>query len=311
MLLPRILHRARLSTSPAWNNASLAAVRDKYEQKYAHRLQQKAREQGLRDVEELKAKSAQEGRLKTRVKEMLSKPSTRPSTASSLSASATQQRQLVPPLASDSAAASPSTNASKTPVKPLSDMVDLPKLLPQSATAIGALWTAYHQLKPNTLSAVIPADIYVKMSRLAKSYPQFVVPLPKEVQGEQGTGVGAEMHFLQWAFLPATLADPSAPRPSTVLYTPLGHYQAQQTFAQPHVILTHYVDLVPSHGIVLMRGDVTESVSTKTEDAQLLVLRLQQFYQGSNRRRDALLRRFHERPQEFNVEELVQSVGEV
>lgn len=40
-----ILHRrARLSSTPAWSEESLAAVRDKYEQKYAARLQQKARE---------------------------------------------------------------------------------------------------------------------------------------------------------------------------------------------------------------------------------------------------------------------------
>ena len=56
---------------------------------------------------------------------------------------------------------------------------------------------------------------------------------------------------------------------------------------------------------------MTESVSTKIEDAHLLVLRLQQFYQGSNRRRDELLRKFHETPNDFDIKELVESVGEV
>lgn len=60
-----------------------------------------------------------------------------------------------------------------------------------------------------------------------------------------------------------------------------------------------------------MRGDVTPDVSTKIGDGQVLTLRLQQFYQGVNERRTNLLRTFHERPEEFSVDELVDSVGEV
>lgn len=60
-----------------------------------------------------------------------------------------------------------------------------------------------------------------------------------------------------------------------------------------------------------MRGDITENVSTTPADAQLLVLRLQQFYQDKNETRAKLLRTFHENQSEFNVEELVQSVGQL
>lgn len=74
------------------------------------------------------------------------------------------------------------------------------------------------------------------------------------------------------------------------------------------MILTHYSDLVPSHGVVLMRGDITESVSTTPADAQLLVLRLQQFYQDKNETRARLLRNFHEDQASFSIEELIESV---
>lgn len=48
-----------------------------------------------------------------------------------------------------------------------------------------------------TISAVIPYDIYTKMEELARKYPQFVVPLPREVVDEQGEKrEGAEMHFM-------------------------------------------------------------------------------------------------------------------
>lgn len=114
----------------------------------------------------------------------------------------------------------------------------------------------------------------------------------------------------QWAFHPQP-PESGLPPASTVLYTPLALFKSQQTYAQPHLILTHYTDLVPSHGIVLMRGDVTPDVSTKAGDGQVLVLRLQQFYQGSNERRMKLLRDFHENQEEFSVEELVDSVGEI
>ena len=60
-----------------------------------------------------------------------------------------------------------------------------------------------------------------------------------------------------------------------------------------------------------MRGDVTPDVSTKIGDGQVLTLRLQQFYQGANERRTSLLKTFHENPEGFIVDELVESVGEV
>ena len=44
-----------------------------------------------------------------------------------------------------------------------------------------------------------------------------------------------------------------------VMYTPLAEYKLRHLFAQPKLILTHYTDLANSHGLVLMRGDITPS----------------------------------------------------
>ena len=46
-----------------------------------------------------------------------------------------------------------------------------------------------------------------------------------------------------------------------VMYTPLAEYKLRQLFAQPTLILTHYTDLANSHGLVLMRGDITPSAA--------------------------------------------------
>lgn len=81
--------------------------------------------------------------------------------------------------------------------QPLADIVDLPKLVPQTSEVIGQIWNGFHRMQDNTLSAAIPYEIYRTMMELGKQYSQFVVPVPREVVDEQGEKkTGAEMHFL-------------------------------------------------------------------------------------------------------------------
>ena len=90
----------------------------------------------------------------------------------------------------------------------------------------------------------------------------------------------------------------------------------RETFATPHLILTFYSDLANSHGIVLLRGELTPSSSgngsylLSQEDAQLLAIGLQKFYltegeQSKRKERTDLLRVFNELPKEFKWEELL------
>ncbi len=188
----------------------------------------------------------------------------------------------------------------------------------------------YHTIK-NKLSAVIPAEKYLEMLANAKKFPQFVLPLPREVIDEEsdingGSKEAFEMQYLEWAVIPNTTAGSEGlPPATTTLFTPLAEYKLKQDFSQPVLILTFYTDLCQSNGIVLMRGEVT-GLNEKTgkggridqAQAQLLAMTLQRFYlpaapaanaessKGSDSAACAkLLHDFHKRPEEFDVEELV------
>lgn len=139
-----------------------------------------------------------------------------------------------------------------------------------------------------------------------------------------------EFYYMEWAFHgappdPRTRVDPfAAPKPSanpqtsTVMFTPLQEYKLRQSFATPYLVLTHYTELAESHGVVLMRGEITPASSgagagdgrfmLSQEDAHLLGLSVQKFYLwgGGEDTRTKLLKSFHETPAEFKWEELLE-----
>ncbi|KAG8938417.1 hypothetical protein FRC00_000162 [Tulasnella sp. 408] len=187
----------------------------------------------------------------------------------------------------------------------------------------------------------------------------FVLPLPRpSAQDSQAPSedpnsseqTPVEFHFIQWGMHPAPPVpspnpdadlftkptDSPSPNPptSTILFTPLIQYKLHQSYAPPYLILTHYTDLAHSHGIVLLRGEITptSSVTVGSDqaaasadgkfmlsqmDAQLLALGVQRFYlpqlqqpqsQGAEGGKDEaveLLRTFHESPGDFRWEDLL------
>ena len=215
-----------------------------------------------------------------------------------------------------------------SPVKPLSSFMNLDKTLQESPENIGKLWTGYH-ISRNKLSAVVPATTYLHMFETSRKFPQFVVPLPRAMKNEhQQDELGYEMQFLQWTTLPPPKGNsPNAPPPTAVMFTPLAEYQLRQEYAQPTLVLTQYTELIESKGIVLMRGDITDSEASKEnsesrpiltqQDAQILALCLQRFYhidwalEGLDNdeeaeKRRALLRAFHGKPENFDIKKLIQ-----
>lgn len=189
------------------------------------------------------------------------------------------------------------------------------------------------------------------MAKNGRVYPSFVVPVPR-VQLEPTTpeseagananvkeseeNVAHEFYYLQWDFHPAppvpastedifakptTGTSMSTPNPqtSTVLFAPLQEYKLRQSFATPYLVLTMYTELASTHGIVLLRGEITPGSAAGTgqadrfmlnqEDAQLLTMALQKFYlwgeESSNPLGKELLRTFHEKPQEFQWQDLL------
>jgi len=186
------------------------------------------------------------------------------------------------------------------------------------------------------------------MLRVAGQYPSFIIPIPRDKNStprqdgdKEGDGRAAyEFYFLQWGFhgspppLPSAIPSGSIsgnsesaakidlPQTTTVLFTPLEEYKLRKTFATPHLVLTHYAEFALTHGIVLLRGELTPTTAkddptTRGEflldqqEAQVMAVGVQKFYlwgqggeEGENER-EGLLKVFHEKPEDFKWEELL------
>jgi ATP synthase F1 complex assembly factor 1 len=242
----------------------------------------------------------------------------------------------------------------------LESIINVPRLMstPHTAEQISALWTTYHASRTGGtgrgfICASVPIKLYDKMLTIGKQYPMFVMPVPREGSSavspqDQESAVAHEFYFLQWDFhappLPpsATGPDPffrappsnapTLPQTATVLFTPLQEYKLRQSFATPYLILTFYPDFAQTHGIVLLRGEITPSAAAAAAipgqdistarfllsqiDAQLLAIGVQKFYlwgnesddsgQKGDRNAEKLLRQFHEQPEEFNWADLLE-----
>lgn len=171
------------------------------------------------------------------------------------------------------------------------------------------------------------------MIGVARRYSTFVVPLPRVAVGDsKGEDKAYEFYFMQWGFHGSpsppsgSPEDPfihpsppssNLPQVSTILFTPLGEYKLHQTFATPYLVLTHHTDLAKTHGIVLLRGEITASSGggdgnegkwmLSQEDAQMLAMGVQRFYLWDEGRGEGerLVKIFHEQPEEFKWEELL------
>ncbi|KAI0135418.1 ATP11-domain-containing protein [Daldinia grandis] len=277
-------------------------------EKYRDKLDRKAREEGLRDIGELKEA------YKDRIQELKKKDTASVPGLDALLADEpvpvpgqtrardgiTQEPPPPPPPPSSSQSQVPpvgtgSTNAAA--VKPLSEILDLPKARALPEKELSAIWRLRHASSPNSLCAVIPTGTYATLEATARRHPSFVLPVPR------GADVGAEIHFLQWVF-----DGPS--RTATVLFTQLAEYKARGEWAQPHTSVTHYVD----EGLagVLMAGTVVDGRGASVQDAKWLVMLMQRFYggEGAGGDRDGgkrrLLEEFGRGDGKFSVERLLE-----
>ncbi|CAE6426273.1 unnamed protein product [Rhizoctonia solani] len=296
-------------------------------QKYGEKLKQRAQEIGAKDVNE----------LCERVRRELEAEKAR-ERAEEVTQGSNQSVKNNPPA--------PALKARKdsSPIKPLDTILNLSKLLssspPLTVAQLSALWTAYHARKEGVLCAVVPLDMYGQLMDRARQYSRFVVPLPRGAkpadEGKQAEG-GTEIFFIEWAvhhspILPnpnvdelglpiSSPTESSIPKGSnppilTLLFTPLQEYKHRQSFAAPHLALTLYTDLVATHGVVLLRGEITPAQSGDgrwllgQEEAQALVVAMQKFYLpgvgDDAKEREELLKCFHERPKEFKWERLLE-----
>lgn len=311
------------------HRASVQQKRERKLREYEAKIKVKAMQQGL-SAEELKDRSIKLAAAKSGKSSPSSNVGSRSDLSSKYMSKVEERDQAIAQsikerskaeaakkLASGQLQSTPN-GAEEGPIKPLNKILDVEKLKTQDSETITKLWAGYHTIK-NKLSAVIPTDKYIEMLANARKYPQFVLPLPREVIDEESDAGASkeafEMQFLEWALLPSGGGE-NLPPAATTLFTPLAEYKLKQDFSQPVLILTFYSDLSESNGVVLMRGDVT-GLNEKTgkggridqAQAQLLALTLQRFYlpssQGDQSDCAKLLHDFHKQPQKFDVENLV------
>ncbi|KAI1118813.1 ATP11 protein-domain-containing protein [Nemania sp. NC0429] len=284
--------------------------------KYREKLDRKAQAEGLRDVSELKAAYAdriQDLRRRDRISvpgldALLADEQPRAQNHSQ-SPSRTQTQTQTP----SQSRPRPSRPTTQGAVKPLSEILDLPKARELPTKELSAIWRLRHASSANSLSAVIPTSTYAALEQTARAHPTFVLPVPRE-------GQGAEIHFLQWVF--------DAPsRTSTVLFTQLAEYKARGEWAQPHTSVTHYIDYGDgdgdgdgglglglsregNQGVVLMAGSVVEGRGASVDDARWLVMLMQRFYGqvglGGDAAKRKLLAEFRKGDGNFSVEKLLE-----
>lgn len=235
-------------------------------EKYRAKLDQKAQQEGLGGIEELKAAYASQideqkkkdaierGEIPQAPETPVSQPYSGP-----LDVEGEQKEKRDAPRRLP-------TGSDKPPIKALDDIIDLPKTRELPEKELTAIWRLRHASNPQTLCAVVPAAVYQTIEEAARKTPQFVLPVPHPTQG-------AEIHFLQWTF-------DAESKTSTVLFTQLAEYKNRGEFAQPHTTVTHHLDLKDDRGLVLLQGQVVDGRGVQPKDAQWLLLCLQRFYGG-------------------------------
>ncbi|KAJ9118303.1 hypothetical protein QFC22_004214 [Naganishia vaughanmartiniae] len=252
---------------------------------------------------EMKAKDLEELKKRVKAPSTLPKGSARSHAVESFQdAPAKATAQTVPLNAKR--ATRPAKNeqaaADRSGIKPLSQILNLDLIYahPHTTQAISLLWQHYHTAHPTLsstfLSATIPPKTYGSMVNLAKRYPNFVIPLPRDPTGENapssatGEQAAFEMFYLQWLFHPTSTMTSQADTPegkrdvpklpiASVIFTPLAEFKNASEWAQPQLVLTHYPDLhnnpIPldpkstsnaadqpqHHPVVLMRGEISPS----------------------------------------------------
>ncbi|KAK5124034.1 hypothetical protein LTR85_002231 [Meristemomyces frigidus] len=280
---------------------------DRVLEKYREKLEQKAKEQGLKDIDELKQAHLD------KIKELREKaivpganaPLDAQAPPSPQQASSSIPYQAPPPPTPQRLQAEQVTKASKDGVKTLGSFIDVEKTAALPEKEIETIWRLRHVRDPQSLCAVMKADTFRRIVETARKHPQFILPLPRE-------GQGAEIHFLQWTF--------PSPTTATVLFTHLAEFKVRGEYAQPHTTVTHHLDMAEGKGLVLMEGRVMENRGMTVDEGKWLLMCLQKFYgfeahtdaaKENAGKRKKLMKQFSEGDEGFKVEELLEEAEKV
>ncbi|KAJ8395494.1 hypothetical protein AAFF_G00032280 [Aldrovandia affinis] len=170
----------------------------------------------------------------------------------------------------------------------LGSILNIDKVRNMTGEEVGELWMQYFSTK-DTISAVIPGEIFEVMSSRAKSSPTFLYAVPQKEGYEffLGQWCGKELHF-----------------------TSLINVQTAGEHAPSQLILYHYPDLQKEQGIVLMTAEMDPKFMT-VHQAQCLANQVQLFYGSQRQETFRLVETFNHKPADFKhlavIAELEQS----
>lgn len=288
-----------------------SSVLDRYQSK----LEQKAREEGKRNVEELR------DAYKEKIEHLRQKAIVPGANAPFQTATEPPQvpYQAPPPptsqLQQESNEASPSSSSASTSarasassrsgVRTLDSFIDVEKVATLPQEEIETLWRLRHVRDAQSLCAVMKTETFDRIASTARKHPQFILPIPR-------AGQGAEIHFMQWTF--------PSPTTVTVLFTHLAEFKLRGEFAQPHTTVTHHLDMSGGNGLVLMEGRVMEDRGVSVDEAKWLLMCLQKFYgfeahsesaKESYNRRQRLMEQFSGGDEAFRIEDLLEEAEKV
>ncbi|KAF2134118.1 ATP11-domain-containing protein [Dothidotthia symphoricarpi CBS 119687] len=316
---PRLLQR-RWARVHAVRHLATHDAQARITAKYREKLEQRAKEQGLSDISELKDVYREKiDRLRKQAivpgatGPLTPPPSPEPAGEGILESAAKAQKSpwpAPPPPPSPQQGRAKST--APPGVKTLSSFLDVPKTQALPEKEIQALWRLRHAANPQSIHFSVPAHTFTQLLETAKQHPSFVLPMPREVpkegsssSGESETQQAAELHYLQFAHPHVDT--------TTLLFTSLGEFKLRGEYASPHTTVTFHQELAGSHNLVLGQGVVTEGRGVSVDEARWLVMCMQKFYVQSEegKGRGELLSMFTKGDTNFKVERLIDEAEKI
>ncbi|XP_068445669.1 ATP synthase mitochondrial F1 complex assembly factor 1 [Clinocottus analis] len=188
----------------------------------------------------------------------------------------------------DKVAASDGASEGFTKNKTLASILNLELIEDKTGEEVAELWMKYYSTK-DTISAVIPTQMYEVMWNRSKSCQMFLYALPQKEGYEffLGQWSGHELHF-----------------------TSLINVQMVGENAPSQLILYHYTDLKDDKGVVLMTAELDPKFIT-VHQAQCLANQVQLFYATQRQETYQLVETFNRHPADFKhmsvIAELEQS----
>ncbi|XP_073332466.1 ATP synthase mitochondrial F1 complex assembly factor 1 isoform X1 [Pagrus major] len=188
----------------------------------------------------------------------------------------------------DKMAAEDGASGGFTKNKTLGSILNMEMIRDKTGEEIAELWMGYYSTK-DTVSAVIPAQIYELIFSRSQSCQTFLYALPQQEGYEffLGQWSGHELHF-----------------------TSLINVQTMGENAPSQMILYHYPELKEEKGVVLMTAEMDPKFIT-VHQAQCLANQVQLFYGTQRQETYRLVETFNHHPTDFKhmlvIAELEQS----